>query len=85
MELSSLKAEELTDNAGIGVFDCEFDNYLEVNPDAASKILRPVAVMRRTGRYAGERYQSCYDRQRHRENHLAVSMTNISSATISPV
>ncbi|EPF3126163.1 ATP-binding protein, partial [Escherichia coli] len=31
MELSSLKAEELTDNAGIALRfrDCEFDNYLE--------------------------------------------------------
>ncbi|HGY7715234.1 TPA: ATP-binding protein, partial [Escherichia coli] len=40
MELSSLKAEELTDNAGIALRfrDCEFDNYLEVNPDAARNL-----------------------------------------------
>ena len=40
MELSSLKAEELTDNAGIALRfrDCEFDNYLEVKPDAARNL-----------------------------------------------
>ncbi|EFZ60170.1 hypothetical protein ECLT68_0804 [Escherichia coli LT-68] len=40
MELSSIKAEELTDNAGIALRfrDCEFDNYLEVNPDAARNL-----------------------------------------------
>ncbi|ENS5231007.1 AAA family ATPase, partial [Shigella flexneri] len=40
MELSSIKAEELTDNAGIALRfrDCEFDNYLEVNPGAARNL-----------------------------------------------
>ncbi|EFI0527101.1 ATP-binding protein, partial [Escherichia coli] len=40
MELSSLKAEELTDNAGIALRfrDCEFENYQEINPDAARNL-----------------------------------------------
>lgn len=39
-DLSSLKAEELTDNAGIALRfrDCEFDNYQEINLDAARNL-----------------------------------------------